>query len=81
MTMREKSVMQNAMMYSLLLDKGSGVYWDFDFDKEEFRADTACNVGLISGVTQKYEEGVNIYKQLAKLAEKAEEYCDNIEEA
>lgn len=66
--------MKAYMKCSLLLDRGSGVYWDFDFEKEEFRVGTACNVGLLVDFTVKYDEGKLLYDQVFGLIEKAKEF-------
>lgn len=59
---------------SLLLDHESGVYWRFDFEKEEFQVGTVCNTGLIVDIVQKYEAGPSVEWQLSELIEKAKEY-------
>ena len=64
------------MNHPILLDRGSGVYWDFDFEKEEFRVGTVCNTGLLVDFTVKYDEGERLDNQLLVLTEKAEEYYD-----
>lgn len=61
----------------LLLDKGGGVYWDFDFEKEEFRVGTACNTGLLVDFTVKYDEDKRLDDQLYGLVEKAKEYYND----
>lgn len=65
---------RNAMKHSLLLDWGSGIYWDFDFEKEEFRVGTVCNTGLLVDFTQKYDAGRSVDEQLSDITEKAKEY-------
>ena len=65
------------MEHPLLLDRGGGVYWDFDFEKEEFRVGTACNSGLIVDFTVKYDEGERLDDQLYDLVEKAKEYYND----
>lgn len=65
---------KSAMKYSLLLDWWSGIYWDFDFEKEEFRVGTACNTGLLVDFTQKYDAGRSVDEQLSEITEKAKEY-------
>ena len=65
------------MEHPLLLDRGGGVYWDFDFEKEEFRVGTACNAGLLVDFTVKYDEGERLDDQLYGLVEKAEEYYND----
>ena len=65
------------MEHPLLLDRGGGVYWDFDFEKEEFRVGTACNAGLLGDFTVKYDEGERLDDQLYGLVEKAEEYYND----
>lgn len=74
MTASDRKAVEAAMEHSLLLDLGSGVYWDFDFEKEEFRVGTACNAGLLVDFTVKYDEGERLYDQVYRLVEKAEEY-------
>ena len=61
------------MEHPLLLDRGGGVYWDFDIEKEECRVVTACNAGLLVDVTVKYDEDERLDDQLYGLVEKAEE--------
>ena len=65
------------MEHPLLLDRGGGVYWDFDFEKEEFRVGTACNAGLLVDFTVKYDEGERLYDQLYDPVKKAEEYYND----
>ena len=65
------------MEHPLLLDRGGGVYWDFDFEKEEFRVGTACNAGLLVDFTVKYDEDERLNDQLHGLVEKAEYYYDD----
>lgn len=65
------------MEHPLLLDRGGGVYWDFDFEKEEFRVGTACNAGLLVDFTVKYDEDERLNDQLHGLVEKAEDYYDD----
>lgn len=72
MRISEKVCVRRAMERPLLLDRGSGVYWDFDFGSEEFRVGTACNSGLIVDFTQRYEDGEDLDVQLHRLLEKAE---------
>ena len=76
MTANDRKAVEAAMRLPLLLDRGSGVYWDFDFEKEEFRVGTACNTGLLVDFTVKYDEGERLYDQVCNLVEKAEEYYD-----
>lgn len=64
------------MKRPLLLDRESGVYWDFDFKKKEFRVGTACNAGLLVDFTVKYDEGERLCDQLCNLVEKAKEHYD-----
>ena len=80
MTADDRAEIEDAMKHSLLLDRGSGVYWDFDFKKEEFRVGTACNVGLLVDFTMKYDGCERVQDQLCDLAEKAEEFYDDQEE-
>lgn len=70
----DRAYIKSAMRLPLLLDWGSGVFWDFDFEKEEFRVGTACNVGLLVDFTQKYDAGRSVYEQLSDITEKAKEY-------
>ena len=65
------------MEHPLLLDRGGGVYWDFDFEKEEFRVGTACNAGLLVDFTVKYDEDERLDDQLYGLVEKAKEYYND----
>ena len=65
------------MEHPLLLDRGDGVYWDFDFEKEEFRVGTACNAGLLVDFTVKYDEDERLDDQLYGLVEKAKEYYND----
>ena len=74
MTASDRKAVRAAMRRPLLLDRGSGVYWDFDFKKKEFRVGTACNVGLLVDFTVKYDEGERLCDQLQNLVEKAEKY-------
>ena len=74
MTASDRKAVRAAMKRPLLLDRGSGVYWDFDFKKKEFRVGTACNAGLLVDFTVKYDEGERLCDQLQSLVEKAEEY-------
>ena len=76
MTASDRKAVRAAMKRPLLLDRESGVYWDFDFKKKEFRVGTACNAGLLVDFTVKYDEGERLDDQLHGLAEKAEEYYD-----
>lgn len=76
MTENDQKALAAAMERPLLLDRGGGVYWDFDFEKEEFRVGTACNAGLIVDFTVKYDEGERLDDQLHGLVEKAEEHYD-----
>ena len=64
------------MRRPLLLDQGSGVYWDFDFRKKEFQVGTACNAGLLVDFTVKYDESKRLCDQLCSLVEKAKEHYD-----
>lgn len=70
----DRAYIKSAMKLPLLLDWGSGIYWDFDFEKEEFRVGTACNTGLLVDFTQKYDEGQSVDEQLSEITEKAKEY-------
>lgn len=70
----DKAYIKSAMKLPLLLDWGSGIYWDFDFEKEEFRVGTACNTGLLVDFTQKYDTGRSVDEQLSEITEKAKEY-------
>ena len=72
----DTAYIKSAMRLPLLLDRGSGVYWDFDFEKEEFRVGTACNAGLLVDFTVKYDEGERLYDQVYGLVEKAKEFYD-----
>lgn len=74
MTASDRKAVEAAMKLPLLLDCGSGVYWDFDFEKKEFRVGTACNVGLLVDFTVKYDEGERVRDQVYHLVEKAKEY-------
>ena len=74
MSPTDKAYIKSAMKLPLLLDWGSGIYWDFDFEKEEFRVGTACNTGLLVDFTQKYDAGRSVDEQLSEITEKAEEY-------
>lgn len=74
MTASNREAVKAAMKYPLLLDKGSGVYWDFDFEKEEFRVWTVCNTGLVVDFTVKYRSELSVYEQLSEITEKAKEY-------
>ena len=76
MTESDLQALAAAMERPLLLDRGGGVYWDFDFEKEEFRVGTACNAGLIVDFTAKYDEGERLCDQLCSLVEKAKEHYD-----
>ena len=80
MTASDRKAVRAAMRRPLLLDRGGGVYWDFDFKKKEFRVGTACNVGLLVDFTVKYDEGERLCDQLQNLVEKAEE-CYGKEES
>ena len=73
MTESDLQALAAAMERPLLLDRGGGVYWDFDFEKEEFRVGTACNAGLLVDFTVKYDEGERLDDQLYNLVEKAKE--------
>ena len=77
MTESDLQALAAAMERPLLLDRGGGVYWDFDFEKEEFRVGTACNAGLLVDFTVKYDEDERLDDQLHGLAEKAEEYYND----
>lgn len=77
MTESDLQALAAAMERPLLLDRGGGVYWDFDFEKEEFRVGTACNAGLIVDFTVKYDEGERLDDQLHGLVEKAKEYYND----
>ena len=79
MTASDRKAVRAAMRRPLLLDRGSGVYWDFDFKKKEFRVGTACNTGLLVDFTVKYDEGERLCDQLQNLVEKAEDYYDKEE--
>ena len=79
MTESDLQALAAAMERPLLLDRGGGVYWDFDFEKEEFRVGTACNAGRIGDFTVKYDEGERLCDQLQNLVEKAEEFYDEEE--
>ena len=74
MTASDRKAVRAAMSRPLLLDRGSGVYWNFDFEKNEFRVGTACNAGLLVDFTVKYDEGERLCDQLQNLVEKAEGY-------
>lgn len=74
MSPTDKAYIKSAMKLPLLLDWGSGIYWDFDFEKEEFRVGTACNTGLLVDFTQKYDAGRSVDEQLSEITEKAKEY-------
>jgi len=76
MTASDRAAIKAYMKCSLLLDRGSGVYWDFDFEKEEFRVGTACNAGLLVDFTVKYDEGERLCDQVYRLVEKAKEFYD-----
>lgn len=76
MTARDRKAVRAAMSRPLLLDRGSGVYWDFDFKKKEFRVGTACNAGLLVDFTVKYDEDERLCDQLCSLVEKAKEHYD-----
>ena len=71
----DRAYIKSAMKIPLL-DRGSGGYWDFDFEKEEFRVGTACNAGLLVDFTVKYDEGERLYDQVYRLVEKAKEFYD-----
>ena len=77
MTESDLQALAAAMERPLLLDRGGGVYWDFDFEKEEFRVGTACNAGLLVDFTVKYDEDERLDDQLYGLVEKAEEYYND----
>ena len=79
MTASDRKAVKAAMERPLLLDWESGVYWDFDFKKKEFRVGTACNVGLLVDFTVRYDEGERLCDQLYSLVEKAKE-CYQYEE-
>ena len=81
MTLKENSDIRKAMKHPLLLDRWSGVYWDFDFNKEEFRVGTACNAGLLVDFTVKYDRNERLDDQLQSLIEKAEELYDDKEKS
>ena len=81
MTASDRKAVEAAMEYSLLLDLGSGVYWDFDFEKEEFRVGTACNAGLLVDFTVKYDGSERLYDQVCHLVDKAEEFYNDKEES
>jgi len=81
MTASDRKAMKAAMRFPLLLDRGGGVYWDFDFEKEMFRVGTACNTGLIVDFTVKYDEGNRLLDQLYHLVEKGEEFYNDKEES
>lgn len=70
----DAAYIRGAMKFPLLLDWGSGIYWDFDFKKEEFRVGTACNTGLLVDFTQKYDAGRSVDEQLSEITEEAKEY-------
>ena len=70
----DAACIRSAMKLPLLLDWGSGIYWDFDFEKEEFRVGTVCNTGLIVDFTVKYRSEPSVYEQLSEITEKAKEY-------
>lgn len=74
MTVSNRKAVEAAMEHSLLLDLGSGVYWDFDFEKEEFHVGTACNVGMLVDFTVKYRSEPSVYEQLSDITEMAKEY-------
>ena len=74
MTANDRAAVKAAMRLPLLLDWGSGVYWDFDFEKEEFRVGTACNTGLVVDFTVKYDGDKSMLDQVHNLVKKAEEY-------
>lgn len=80
MTASDRKAVEAALKYPLLLDRWSGVYWDFDFAKEEFRVGTACNVGLLVDFTVKYDESEGLDDQLYCLVEEAEEFYSDEEE-
>ena len=77
MTESDLQALVAAMEHPLLLDREGGVYWDFDFEKEEFRVGTACNAGLLVDFTVKYDEDERLNDQLHGLVEKAEDYYDD----
>lgn len=77
MTGSDLQALVATMEHPLLLDRGGGVYWDFDFEKEEFRVGTACNTGLLVDFTVKYDEGERLDDQLYGLVEKAEDYYND----
>ena len=77
MTESDLQALVAAMERPLLLDRGGGVYWDFDFEKEEFRVGTACNAGLLVDFTVKYDEGERLDDQLYGLVEKAKDYYND----
>ena len=79
MTASDRKAVKAAMERPLLLDWGSGVYWDFDFAKKEFRVGTACNAGLLVDFTVEYDEGERLCDQLYNLVKRAEEYYDHEE--
>ena len=81
MTASDRKAVKAAMKYPLLLDRWSGVYWDFDFENEEFRVGTACNVGMLVDFTVKYDEGERLCDQIYDLAEKATEFYDDKEKS
>ena len=74
MTAIDRKAVETAMRSPILLDLGSGVFWDFDFEKEEFRVGTSCNVGLLIDFTVKYDEGDRLCDQMNNLVEKAKEF-------
>ena len=74
MTRATRDRLEQAMNHPLLLDWEGGVYWDFDFEKNEFRVGTACNTGLLVDFTVKYDEGESVDDQLYELIEKAKEH-------
>ena len=76
MTASDRKAVRAAMSRPLLLDRGSGVYWNFDFEKNEFRVGTACNAGLLVDFTVKYDESKRLCDQLCSLVEKAKEHYD-----
>ena len=77
MTGSDLQALVAAMERPLLLDRGGGVYWDFDFEKEEFRVGTACNAGLLVDFTVKYDEDERLDDQLYGLVEKAKDYYND----
>ena len=77
MTESDLQALVAAMEHPLLLDWGGGVYWDFDFEKEEFRVGTACNAGLLVDFTVKYDEDERLDDQLYGLVEKAKDYYND----